>query len=242
VPQNYIIATTPRTGSFLLCEGLNSTGVAGNPHEYAAPEDTRSWRDYHNCTTHAEYFYRFPDLCRSANGVFGAKLMWLQFVAWGQDARRYLHTQAPALDAFRRAIGPIRVVRLLRKDRLRQAVSWVRARETGVWSVRRGEPTPAVATRQPSYDPAELARTLDRIHTQNRNWDDALASADLPVLTIYYEDLVATYSATVSEVIKFIGQPWQGNLPQPVLVQQSDDITADWIARAKIDLPDIEMK
>src|SRR4051794_5081670 len=31
---SYLIASTPRSGSTLLCEALTNTGVAGNPEEY----------------------------------------------------------------------------------------------------------------------------------------------------------------------------------------------------------------
>ena len=32
--QSYLIASTPRSGSTLLCEALTNTGVAGRPEEY----------------------------------------------------------------------------------------------------------------------------------------------------------------------------------------------------------------
>src|ERR1700740_727846 len=130
--MNYIIGTTPRTGSFLLCEGLNGTGICGAPQEYAAPEDVTTWHDFHSCRLHMEYFFRFPDICKTKNGVFGAKLMWLQFVAWGRDARRYLRLDMSTPDILRRIVGPICVIRLVRRNILRQAISWIRAQSTGV--------------------------------------------------------------------------------------------------------------
>ena len=32
--RSYLVCATPRSGSTLLCEGLESTGVAGRPREY----------------------------------------------------------------------------------------------------------------------------------------------------------------------------------------------------------------
>jgi LPS sulfotransferase NodH len=232
---SYLIATTPRTGSFLLCEGLAATGLAGVPQEYAAPEDVASWRDFHGCTTHAEYFFRFPDLCRTPNGVFGAKLMWPQYVAWGRDARHYLRSNMSTPDIIRTLTGPPHVVRLVRRDVLRQAISWVRAQATGVWSRRRGAPVSA-GRGLPEYDPVLLRQAVNRLEHQNRNWEAAFSLSDSPTLTVVYEDLTEAYVATVARVLDFLGLPWDAKLPEPSLSRQADDITEHWVERAQHDL------
>lgn len=233
---NYIIAATPRTGSFLLCEGLSATGIAGIPQEYAAPEDFSSWHGFHGCSTHAEYFFRFPELCRTSNGVFGAKLMWLQYVAWGRDARRYLGSDASTPDIIRRMTGPLHVIRLIRRDRLRQAISWVRAQSTGVWSRKQGDPAGPGDTSPVEYDAVALREALLRLERQNQNWDAELTRLNAPTLTVFYEDLAAAYRRTVAEVLDFIALPCKVELPEPKLRRQADEITEEWVERARVDL------
>jgi LPS sulfotransferase NodH len=42
--DSYLIcATTPRTGSSLLCGLLDSTGIAGHPESYFRRQDEREW-------------------------------------------------------------------------------------------------------------------------------------------------------------------------------------------------------
>ena len=43
--RSYIVASAPRTGSYLLCEGLETTGVAGRPTEVFSPHFQEVWRN-----------------------------------------------------------------------------------------------------------------------------------------------------------------------------------------------------
>jgi LPS sulfotransferase NodH len=219
-----------------LCEGLSATGIAGIPQEYAAPEDISIWHDFHGCSTHAEYFFRFPELCKTSNGVFGAKLMWLQYMAWGRDARYYLRSGMSTPDIIRRMTGRLHVIRLMRRDNLRQAISWVRAQSTGIWSRRQGDPIELGDTRPPKYDVVALRQALLRLKRQNQNWDALLPQLNAPTVTVFYEDLAATYRTTVAEVLDFIGLPWNAELPEPKLKPQADEITEEWVERARYDL------
>jgi trehalose 2-sulfotransferase len=201
--NNYIIATIPRTGSFLMCEGLQATGIAGLPQEYGAPEDIATWRNFHGYSTHAEYFFRFPNLCRTPNGVFGAKLMWSQFVAWGRDARHYLHNKKSTPDIICAMVGAVHVIRLVRRDIVRQAISWVRARETSTWSRQEGDPVTSSGTVPPRYNSTVLQQAIEEIERQNQYWEAALSLFDAPILTVSYEDLAASYRAIIAQICKF---------------------------------------
>jgi trehalose 2-sulfotransferase len=236
MPRNYIIATTPRTGSYLLCEGLNATGVAGYPQEYASPDDITTWKDFYGFSTHIEYFFNFPNLCRTPNKVFGAKLMWLQFIALGCDARHYLHSDRSTPDIIRTLVGPIHIVRLVRRDILRQAISWIRAQTTGIWSQKEDDFAAFENTNCPDYDASVLQVAIEKIHDQNRSWDAALSLFEASILNIAYEDLAMDYQGTVSRVLDFLELPQVNNLPKPLLKKQSDEITEEWVKRASHDL------
>jgi trehalose 2-sulfotransferase len=133
------------SGTELLCRGLAATGVAGRPEEYFLAEDPvkmpdwRFWEegpyaagpDVSGRESYLSLAYR---LGSTPNGVFGAKIHW-NCLRWalakfsempcfaGLDRAAILRTAFPGL----------RVVDVTRRDRIRQAVSWARMAQDGMW-------------------------------------------------------------------------------------------------------------
>lgn len=211
--------------------------MAGHPQEYAPEEDALTWRDFHGCGSHREYFDRYLDLGRTPNGVFGAKLMWWQFVAWVGDARRYRGLGGPAAAVVRSLVGPFVVIRLVRRDRVRQAISWVRARSTGQW----GQPEGAIASEpdlpDAGYDARVLADAVRALVRQQERWDGALPKLGAPVLTLAYEDLACDYPTVVRRALEFAGVPASEEPPPPRRRRQADATSDEWVRRAVRDLP-----
>ncbi len=78
---SYLICSTPRSGSTLLGEALTNTGLAGEPREYFLRSDEPVYaRDWDVSTEYPEYFYEVLARATTPNGVFGAKIMWSDFV------------------------------------------------------------------------------------------------------------------------------------------------------------------
>jgi LPS sulfotransferase NodH len=42
---SYLVCATPRSGSFLLCEALKNTALAGQPEEYFWRDDEPAWKE-----------------------------------------------------------------------------------------------------------------------------------------------------------------------------------------------------
>jgi LPS sulfotransferase NodH len=76
---SYIICATPRSGSYLLCEALRNTGVAGQPTEYVSPTFESYWAAKWGTQTYREYLNKVLEVGTSANGVFGLKVHTHQF-------------------------------------------------------------------------------------------------------------------------------------------------------------------
>src|SRR3954466_12579190 len=75
----YVVCSTPRSGSGLLCRALAGTGVAGTPIEYfngwRRPMLAGGW----GCgTSLAAYAEALQDRRTDTAGVFGTKLHWGQ--------------------------------------------------------------------------------------------------------------------------------------------------------------------
>ena len=52
---SYLICATNRSGSFLLCEALKNTGVAGQPEEYFWRNDEPFWKERWGVSSYADY-------------------------------------------------------------------------------------------------------------------------------------------------------------------------------------------
>lgn len=61
--------------------------------------------------------------------------MWWQLAGLADDARHYRNAGPGGLNAVTELVGPSSVIWIRRRDRLWQAISWVRARQTQRWSL-----------------------------------------------------------------------------------------------------------
>jgi LPS sulfotransferase NodH len=238
VTASYIIAATPRTGSWLLCDCLRQTGVAGSPAEYGIRNDEATWRGYYGFSSHRAYFDQLIPLHVTPNGVFGLKLMWWQLAGLADDARHYRNTGPGVLNAVTELVGPSSVLWVRRRNRLRQAISWVRARQTQRWSLlqqgpamraRPGEPIPE----EPSYDREAIASALDDIEQQESRWGQLLADEAADVLPVFYEDFCADVGSELTRVLEFLGLDCDlsMNPVRPRLQRQADSRTEAWVRR-----------
>src|SRR4051812_21571952 len=79
----YMICTNPRSGSWLLAEGLEGTGIAGHPrewfNEYEEREYPLRWGIPAPSGSYEQYLSRLLEEGTTANGVFGLKCMGFQF-------------------------------------------------------------------------------------------------------------------------------------------------------------------
>ena len=145
------------------------------------------------------------------------KLHYHQLERWFVDSGREL-----------RAFVPItRVIRVTRRDRLGQAISWVRARQTGRYAAHQR------AWRPPRYRRDAIDRALHAIEHAEAGWDRFLAQhGDLPVLRVAYEELAADLEGTVHEALAFLGASAEPLPPvSPSLRAQADATSERWRAR-----------
>jgi trehalose 2-sulfotransferase len=128
---SYIICAVQRSGSFLLCEALKNTRLAGFPEEYFL--DGQGWEDgewarQNGVITRSDYLWLVFEKGTSPNGVFGAKIMWNYFPIMLQkltELPKYRGWNAPELMAD--LFPNLHYIWIVRGDKVRQAVSWAKA-------------------------------------------------------------------------------------------------------------------
>ncbi|HEX2575046.1 MAG TPA: Stf0 family sulfotransferase [Aquihabitans sp.] len=220
--RTYVLCSSPRSGSTLLSEALAFLGCAGTPIEYFDPTNAMGvvWARW-GCRTLDEYVDCLHRRRASPSGLFGTKLHWFQLVALHR-ARTGASTRALSLDelgdTFRRVGPDAAVVRVLREDRQRQALSWARAEQTGCWYTKAGQAPPPV----PEVSDVEHRHYLDRLEEEESSWAALLDHLGVEPLVVRYEDLRDDHAGTVAAVARHIGCPVAADaVPEPRLVRQS---------------------
>jgi trehalose 2-sulfotransferase len=235
----YIIATTPRTGGHFLCDLLASTEICGRPSEYLLPQNERKWQKRCSCRTRAEYLAFYLNRGLSVNGVLGAKLTWRQFCEFTAELNgsECLSNLARGL-LLERTFCRSEYIFLRRRDRLRQAISYWRALQTGRWSSR------TVAVRHSAaevFDSDAIDELVQKIDASESLWLAYLDELDIKYLALYYEDLIDQPRKWVAETLQFLGitHHWDG-MCRSELLRQRDELTEEWVKRYSLQkvLPD----
>lgn len=229
----------------MLCRALADAGVAGRPEEYfltgppeAFPPGWTFWEEGIFAQPHGEmdregYLDLVFRLGTTPNGVFGAKLMWIN-VPWVLEKLWELPRFA-GLDraaTFHALFPDLHVIRLTRRDRVAQAVSWARAAQDGVWVVSDAEPPAPVA--EPVYDYEFISGLEGLIVDSERGWPELCTELGVTPLDIVYEDLVdpSTYADTIRSALDHLGVDHDEiPVPEPRTHRQADEINRDWVQR-----------
>ena len=230
VPQRrYIVAATPRTGSYLLCGGLEATWVAGRPAEAFVPEFQHIWRRLWSLDRNAGFDQYFQAAIRhgtGSNGIYGLKIHWLQVGALA----RHASLCEPGADVLERLFPNSQFVNIVRRDRTAQALSYLRALQTNEWWHIDGVVNDQRNGAQPVFDAAAVRRLAHGLTLQQAAWEEYFAQRGIEPLTIEYEALVEDYHRQIQRVLEFLGldaSPAR-TIPPPVLVRQSDALTLEW--------------
>jgi trehalose 2-sulfotransferase len=250
VPKlSYLVASTQRSGSTLLCRSLADAGVAGRPEEYfltgppeAFPPGWTSWEDGifarpHGPMDREGYLDLVFRLGTTPNGVFGAKLMWNNVPhvlekLW--ELPRFVGLDRAA--TFLALFPNLHVIHLTRRDRVAQAVSWARAAQDGVWVLSDTEPAAPVTEPVYSY---EFIAGLERLLIDGEHgWRELCAELGEEPLDIVYEDLVdpATYADTIRSALDHLSADHPDlTIGAPRTHRQADEINEGWIERYTAD-------
>jgi len=242
-PDGYILCATPRSGSTLLCGLLAATGKAGDPHSYFRREDIAEWAAEWGLPPDAApgdpaferaYLAAALSAGRARTPMFGLRLMAETL----PELCGLLERVYPGLPhdkaRLERAFGRLVFVHLSRGDLLAQAVSLVRARQTGLWHrapdgsdvERVGPPRP------PRYDRAAIAAELARLQQNAAHWNDWFAREGITAEALTYEDLAADPAGALAQVCRAleITPPPAGQI-RPGVARLADAINLDWAAR-----------
>jgi LPS sulfotransferase NodH len=199
----YIVCSTSRSGSNLLCRGLRGTGVAGEPLEYLNPRHRRSLSERWGCgPSLTAYVAALRARRSSADGVFGTKLHWTQLESIQAEAKG-LPTHEPPFTLDSEVLDSLfpgaRYVHILRLDVNAQAVSLWMAHQSNVWSLADGEPDSG--TEHVRYSFTGINRYRRGLVLGEMHWDRYFRVNGISPIRVVYEDLAARYSSVLRDVV-----------------------------------------
>ncbi|WP_299770386.1 Stf0 family sulfotransferase [uncultured Tateyamaria sp.] len=236
-PSAYILCTSPRSGSTLLCALLRDSGVAGHPKSYFHQPDLAKWRaglDLAPDTPRPDIFAEAVAQGRGDTDIFGLRLQRHSapfFFDQVRDAHPDATTDKAAVET---QFGSTRYIHLHRKDKVAQAVSLVRASQSGLWHRNAdGSELERTAPPQPlHYDQTAIAQEVETVKGYDTAWEDWFTEQAITPLRLDYDTLSANPAATLTQTLNHLDLP-QGAPVQPAVSKLSDDISVDWITRFK---------
>jgi LPS sulfotransferase NodH len=254
--QTYLVCSTHRTGTTLLCQLLTDTGICGAPEEYFsprwAPRFAHELRSGEVARTDGvsdlqappdgsgfaeldllPYLLGLFDTKASPNGVWGAKLHW-PHVRRLHDAfkpRRKLLRGGRSTHRLLEEIfaGP-RYLWVRRRDKVRQAISFWRSVQTKLYNTASDE---MVETVEPVFDYRKIHEFVERFERHDRAWDRLFRAGGVQPLVVEFETFVKDLDRGVEQVLDHLGleRPAGFQAPAPRLKKVSDGINDDWYRR-----------
>lgn len=212
----YLVCSTIRTGSTLLCNYLTDTKLAGIPIDYSDRLYMRKyiddWKNCHPLTK--EYVERVMKIYPS--DPFGMKMPYL-------SVREHIEHNT-LRDLF--PSDPLYIY-ITRENILRQAISAVRGMQTGKWYSNAEPRQPVMAE---NYSKPQIDGMKKELEKRENAWIGYFEYNNLSSYHITYEQLTENPKQTIIQALKFLGINVSSNfiLPTPRLQKQADEISLKW--------------
>jgi len=216
VQSTYIIASTPRTGSTLLSDLLWDSAKAGAPLEYLHDKHSLDYKARWGFKTVDEYAQMLLRSRTSDNGVFGMKVHFHQLNNFSLD-----------FNSLNEMFHSPKYIFVQRNDKLRQAISFVKAMQTKQWAVREGE-----AVHEGQYDYPAIRSAIQRMNEEENSWKTYFSENKVEPWVIEYETFVRDPGKSLSDVYRYLGVVCDVHQLKKVSgVKMANAGTEDWVAR-----------
>lgn len=246
--DSYIVCATPRTGSTLLCDLLASTKLAGKPDSYFMSDMDPIWAeqlglpvraDQSDADYAAAYLKAAMATGKGQTGIFGLRLMRKDLDDLSALIDKVCSGLPSDKDRLQAAFGETLYIHLAREDKLAQAVSMVKAEQTGLWHVAPdgSELERLAPPKEPEYDFGRIAGKLAQLKQYDVAWLTWFDEQGIEPLRIGYERLSADPAEAVTRICKALGisEPAPDSL-KPGVAKLADSISLEWMRNYQRDL------
>lgn len=239
----YILCATPRSGSTLLCGMLADAG-AGWPASYFREKTMDARREnlgIGNLRSFDAYIEAVRRTGSAGTNICGIRLMQENAAALFRELRVVFPEAAHDRDLLDMAFGDVRFIHLSRQDKVAQAVSYVRARQSGLWH--RGRDGTVIeeleAMEQTGYSRARLAEIVATYEREDAAWAAWFQDQGITPIQVTYETLAASPLTELRRILSGLGlDPAQADAVSPATRPIGDDESRAWIESFRRAHPD----
>lgn len=245
--DSYIICATPRTGSTLLCDLLNSTRVAGEPDSFFMRNVDPIWaerwglppREGKGTVDHSSAYLKAAIAAgRGQTGIFGLRMMREDLPHLMTMIDQAYPAKSSDKERLQAAFGRVLCIYLSRQDKLSQAISMVKAEQSGLWHIAPdgSELERLAPPKEPEYDFVRIKAKLDELESYDAKWVSWFSEQNIKPLRINYETLSENPDATILAICEELAvrQPPSGTLVSGV-AKLADAVSREWITRFQAD-------
>lgn len=238
--QSYMICTAPRSGSTLLCGLLTSTGAAGAPNSHFHAPSIDAWfADYglnQNCFDSKQE--ALHAVIKAAvqrgtvgTGVFGLRMQRGSFAYFMEQ----LGTLEPNLGSdvarIEGIFGRTMFIHLSRSDFLGQAISRVRAEQSGLWH-RNADGTELERLSEAKdiyYDAAAIRSHMAQLTAQHHSWTQWFKREGINPICLDYEALSNEPRRVLTDILDALNlDPKLAETVEIPTAKLADAISHDW--------------
>lgn len=221
----YIICSTPRCGSTLLCDLLTRSGDLGVPHEYLNISShglelmSRLGIDLADPNLGQTYFNTLQRVRTTPNGIFGLKT--------------HYHHLSILIDPplFNEIFHQAKFSQIIRRNRIAQAVSFCIALQTQQWDSTKKKQN------EPTYDATLIDECLSQILNQESEWTYFFQVNNIKPHKIHYENLLEDRKTVCKEFVDFVEveSNFDFNINSSEFGRQRNHLNLEWENRYKFE-------
>ena len=225
-------------------EGVDDRSILGHLGERGVGDEPAQRSPLWSRTAYDRYLEWAFEIGTTPNGVFGAKLMWGYFGDFASLLRNVPeYSDLPLADLLDAVFPDLTFVRVVRANKVRQAVSLWKAVQTATWrqegeATGDGDEDPPYKSYLHEHRPQlrfhyrAIEHLLNQILIEEAQWDAFFEHARIRPVLVLYENFEAEYEIATRNVLERLGIDVPADLRiEPRMRKQSDGINDDWTRR-----------
>jgi len=231
-------------------QGIDDQSIVDQLGERGVGEEMQARSPLWSRTAYDRYFEWAIETGTTPNGVFSAKLMWGyfgDFVSLLRNVPRY--RDLPLAELLPAAFGDLTYVRVVRANKIRQAVSLWKAVQSATWrevgrqegtvdDLDEGADAPPYRSFLQEHRPQlrfhyrAISHLLNQILFEEASWDAFFEHCGVRPILVLYENFAADPHTATLSILDRLGVECPADVRiEPRMRRQSDGINDDWVRR-----------
>ena len=241
--KSYIVCTTPRSGSTMLCKMLAATGVAGAPDSHFHTPSLSRWLAVYGLedrkfkdlpSTIKGIFEAAIDRGRGDTDIFGLRLQRGSFAFFLDQLALITPGCLTDRERIKAVFGPTLFIHLWREDRIDQAISRLIAEQSGLWhrNTDGSELERLSPQQEPRYDKEAIERQVRDLTRLDQAWIDWFSKNEIEPIQIAYETLARVPNETLEDILRRLNlDPGKANTVAPETAKLAGERNRVWKKR-----------